>query len=478
MPRRQQMNCSGEASIFHKVRHYSRCDVETVNVGAYLLEKRSSWKKWIEETLCDLLEVSQGLHLSLVCSSELQSGEDKTYSFRQNTITIGRASENDISLPLRSVSRQHAQIIQRNGEYFLEDLASVGGTYVNHQRLQPRQSKQLRSGDQFVISPYVFQVTVQDLWAQETGVSLAFSSRLSPGAVSTFVTALGSDSCLFQIALHPDLGQAILVLSRAFLTTILSRTVREISPVLVAGDAGVFEFVVVSILERANRELHFPFQCSLEPNNRFAPHDEYGLICEATLKLKDFHGFLSLFLPGTCLRNIRKTKASSLPKAMREQLSWKLSVRLGFTILRLRDVENLDLGDTLLYTEQAQIVLPKIAPERGWHVNWSKDDPSRLTVTRCFEGGALMEENLNQQEEIEATSDITVDSLPVRVNVVLHEIEFSLRELEGLREGSIVEIGDIPEQVQLVVNGKVFGAGELVRVEDQLGVQITRWGKS
>jgi type III secretion system YscQ/HrcQ family protein len=175
---------------------------------------------------------------------------------------------------------------------------------------------------------------------------------------------------------------------------------------------------------------------------------------------------------------MRKAETPRLPLMVREQLMWKLSVRLGFAVLNLRDLENLEPGDMLLYTQQAQIVLPGTAPERGWDAEWRREEPSRLTVTRCFERSALMEENTNESQKTETTTEIELDSLPVQVSVLLQELEFSLHDLEGLKEGSIVEIGEIPEQVQLVVNGKVFGAGELVRIDDRLGVQITRWRKS
>lgn len=45
------------------------------------------------------------------------------------------------------VSRQHARILRRDPGWFLEDLQSTNGTYVNEVRLLPRRPIQLRSGD-------------------------------------------------------------------------------------------------------------------------------------------------------------------------------------------------------------------------------------------------------------------------------------------------------------------------------------------
>ncbi len=45
--------------------------------------------------------------------------------------TIGRDPANDIQLPVRLVSRKHAQIRWQDGCYQLEDLGSKNGTYLN-----------------------------------------------------------------------------------------------------------------------------------------------------------------------------------------------------------------------------------------------------------------------------------------------------------------------------------------------------------
>ena len=67
-------------------------------------------------------------------------------------------------------------------------------------------------------------------------------------------------------------------------------------------------------------------------------------------------------------------------------------------------------------------------------------------------------------------------ALPVRVHVVLTQLEMSLGELNRLKPGSIVELDrDKSESVQLAVNGKIAGTGELVEIEGRLGVRISNW---
>ncbi len=51
-------------------------------------------------------------------------------------ITIGRLPENNFVIDNESVSRSHCQIVQRdNGAFYIADLNSKNGTYVNNQRI-------------------------------------------------------------------------------------------------------------------------------------------------------------------------------------------------------------------------------------------------------------------------------------------------------------------------------------------------------
>ena len=91
-----------------------------------------------------------------------------------------------------------------------------------------------------------------------------------------------------------------------------------------------------------------------------------------------------------------------------------------------------------------------------------------------------MEESTNLHDDVETTAKVELASLPVRVHVVLSQIELSLQDLEGLTDGSIIQLDEEQPSgvVQLVANGRVLGAGELVEIDERLGVQITRWRKA
>jgi pSer/pThr/pTyr-binding forkhead associated (FHA) protein len=50
------------------------------------------------------------------------------------------------------VSRRHARIVRNNGAYFIEDLGSTNGTYVNRgRRLLPGNAQPLNDGDEVIV---------------------------------------------------------------------------------------------------------------------------------------------------------------------------------------------------------------------------------------------------------------------------------------------------------------------------------------
>lgn len=70
------------------------------------------------------------------------------------SVILGRHPDCDIVLDLGPVSRQHARVLQVGGEYYIEDLHSRNGTFVNDQRVEGR--RRLAENDQIRICDIVF----------------------------------------------------------------------------------------------------------------------------------------------------------------------------------------------------------------------------------------------------------------------------------------------------------------------------------
>ncbi len=59
----------------------------------------------------------------------------QTYTMVGNTLTIGRAQDNDIVLDDPQASRHHARVVRRGDQIIVEDLGSTNGTLVNGRRI-------------------------------------------------------------------------------------------------------------------------------------------------------------------------------------------------------------------------------------------------------------------------------------------------------------------------------------------------------
>ncbi|TAG38545.1 MAG: FHA domain-containing protein, partial [Cytophagia bacterium] len=68
----------------------------------------------------------------------------KNYRLNKPTMTIGRAANNDIIIPEQTVSSHHATLTIENGNFFISDMDSTNGTFVNGTRID---KKMLKGGD-------------------------------------------------------------------------------------------------------------------------------------------------------------------------------------------------------------------------------------------------------------------------------------------------------------------------------------------
>ncbi len=75
----------------------------------------------------------------------------------QTTLTIGRAEEAGLRIPLDSISRLHARLTPAGDEVLVEDLGSANGTWLNGKRIT---SAQAVHGDEIRFDTQRFQLLV------------------------------------------------------------------------------------------------------------------------------------------------------------------------------------------------------------------------------------------------------------------------------------------------------------------------------
>jgi hypothetical protein len=75
----------------------------------------------------------------------------ESFALDDDRITIGRRPDCAVFLDDVTVSRDHALIVRRGGDWHLDDLGSLNGTYVNRHRIE---THRLEDGDELQVGKY------------------------------------------------------------------------------------------------------------------------------------------------------------------------------------------------------------------------------------------------------------------------------------------------------------------------------------
>ena len=76
----------------------------------------------------------------------------------KSTVYIGRAPENDVQIKDKSVSRAHLKIVKRGHKYFITDLKSRNGTFIDGVRIAPEMEYEVKEGKPIAIGKTFFSI--------------------------------------------------------------------------------------------------------------------------------------------------------------------------------------------------------------------------------------------------------------------------------------------------------------------------------
>lgn len=77
--------------------------------------------------------------------------EHLSLGLKNRTTHIGRSPENDIQIKDNYVSRRHLELNKKGDKYFIKDLNSANGTFLNGKKIRSQVARRVKEGDTIVI---------------------------------------------------------------------------------------------------------------------------------------------------------------------------------------------------------------------------------------------------------------------------------------------------------------------------------------
>jgi hypothetical protein len=102
-----------------------------------------------ELEMIDLRDVASRGAALVIRAGGGRAGE--SFPLNGDRLTVGRRPDSHVFLDDITVSRDHAVLVRRGQDFYLDDCGSLNGTYVNRRRIE---SHKLTDGDELQIGKY------------------------------------------------------------------------------------------------------------------------------------------------------------------------------------------------------------------------------------------------------------------------------------------------------------------------------------
>jgi pSer/pThr/pTyr-binding forkhead associated (FHA) protein len=107
-----------------------------------------------------------------------RGGEPFVHEMSEGEVALGRHDDNTIQLRSGGVSRRHAKIFAEDDHFFLTDLKSGNGTFLNGIRVAPYEKNLLRAGDIITIDTFDIRFHIG-----ESGEAMAIEEEITDSDV-------------------------------------------------------------------------------------------------------------------------------------------------------------------------------------------------------------------------------------------------------------------------------------------------------
>ena len=166
-----------------------------------------------------------------------------------------------------------------------------------------------------------------------------------------------------------------------------------------------------------------------------------------------------------------------------EKIMVDLALQVGRGILSIDEWKSVKIGDFVLLDhcsynphEQKGSVILKLGDTPVFRGRL-KQGSIKISEYPLYEEVEMGDQFTNSDQESdflkEDSAKNDVDSLPLHLSVEVGRIRMSIKELRALSPGNLLDLGVAPEQgVDILVNGRKMGRGELIRMGETVGIRI------
>lgn len=100
------------------------------------------------------VSLDNGIYLKLINRKDSLPFKIKEYYSLEDFVSLGRGNENKIVIKDPYISKNHLKIVEDEGNYYLEDLNSANGTYLNGDKIMD--VVELKNGDRIRVGQVEF----------------------------------------------------------------------------------------------------------------------------------------------------------------------------------------------------------------------------------------------------------------------------------------------------------------------------------
>ncbi len=333
-----------------------------------------------------------------------------------------------------------------------------------------------------------------------------------------FAAAEVEQSLFISVIAEPGKHSATLVLDSVFASQIVDKTLGELGLTklvrrkLSRTEETVAEFLAVCLLgdlnEKAGESLfrvssveqQFPSWFEIKQNKEMLR----GMDATVRLEIGDVVGNAHFIYTSGFLQELNQYENPLLKRHSEfdalhkyKQIAFELESKLlvGATNFTVKELAGLEQGDFIVleesFIEWDESILSansylefadnfriygEIEPQFNGKLMISVKDI--LTDTRQENTPERIKMDTELNDEFESESEdvsVVLDNVMLNVNIVLACRKMNLEELSRLRNGQIIELGcKATDAVELQTDGKKIAVGELVDIEGNLGVRLTK----